>query len=94
MQRDYLRYFINWCAVRGVTQPAEVTKPIIERYQRYMFHYRKQNGDPLSVISQHGRLVPIRGWFRWMVRNNHALVQPRQPTSNCQGWNTGCRSAS
>ena len=76
IQRDYLRYFINWCAVRGVTQPAEVTKPIIERYQRYMYHYRKQNGDPLSFISQHGRLVPIRGWFRWMARNNHILYNP------------------
>ena len=76
IQRDYLRYFINWCAVRGVTQPAEVTKPIIERYQRYMFHYRKQNGDPLSVIAQHGRLTPIRGWFRWMVRGNHISINP------------------
>ena len=62
--------------MRGITQPAEVTKPIIERYQRYMFHYRKQNGDPLSVISQHGRLIPIRGWFRWMVRNNILLYNP------------------
>jgi integrase/recombinase XerD len=75
-QRDYLRYFTDWCAVRGVTRPAEVTKPIIERYQRYMFLYRKPNGDPLSVRSQHGRLVPIRGWFRWMARNNHVLYNP------------------
>ena len=75
-QRDYLRYFIDWCAVRGVSQPAEVTKPIIERYQRYMYHYRKANGDPLSFRSQHGRLVPIRGWFRWMARNNHILYNP------------------
>ena len=76
VQRDYLHYLISSCAVRGITQPAEVTKPIIECYQRYMFHYRKQNGDPLSVISQHGRLVPIRGWFRWMVRNNLLLYNP------------------
>ena len=75
-QRDYLRYFIDWCAVRGVSQPAEVTKPIIERYQRFMYHYRKRNGDPLSFCSQHGRLVPIRGWFRWMARNNHILYNP------------------
>ena len=75
-QRDYLRYFIDWCSVRGVSQPAEVTKPIIERYQRFMYHYRKRNGDPLSFCSQHGRLVPIRGWFRWMARNNHILYNP------------------
>ena len=92
-QRDYLRYFIDWCAVRGITQPAEVTKPIIERYQRFMYHYRKQNGNPLSFVSQHGRLVPIRGWFRWMARNNHILYNPAA-TSNCPGWNTACPSAS
>ena len=76
VRRAYLRYFINWCAVRGVSQPAEVTKPIIERYQRSMYHYRKTNGDPLSFRSQHGRLVPIRAWFRWMARNNHILYNP------------------
>ncbi len=76
LHRAYLRYFINWCAVRGVTRPSEVTKPIIERYQRYMFHYRKVDGDPLSFISQAGRLVPIRGWFRWMVRHNLLLYNP------------------
>ena len=41
-----------------------------------MFHYRKRNGDPLSVQCQHGRLAPIRGWFRWMVRSNHIFSNP------------------
>src|SRR5882672_10135430 len=60
LHKSYLCYFAKWCADRGVTRPAEVTKPIIERYQRFMYHYRKLNGDPLSFRSQHGRLVPIR----------------------------------
>ena len=25
----YLGYFIEWCAARGISQPAEVTKPIL-----------------------------------------------------------------
>jgi integrase/recombinase XerD len=57
-------------------RPSEVTKPIIERYQRFLFHYRKRDGDPLSFRSQHGRLVPIRAWFKWLARQNHILYNP------------------
>ena len=47
--------------VRGarLTEPVEVTRPVLERYQRYLFHYRKRNGEPLSFRSQHARLVPL-----------------------------------
>ena len=57
----YLGYFIQWAEERGITRPAEVTKPILERYQRYLYHYRKQtDGKPLSFKSQHNRLIPIK----------------------------------
>jgi integrase/recombinase XerD len=75
-RRRQLGYFIDWAAARGIIHPAEVTKPIVERYQRYMYHYRKRNGDPLSFQSQNSRLVPIRTWFRWLCRNNHILYNP------------------
>src|SRR5262245_24531598 len=51
-RRVYLNYFIGWAEERGITRPCEVTKPILERFQRYLFHHRKKNGDPLSVHSQ------------------------------------------
>ena len=69
-------FFIRWAEERGVVQPAEVTKQIIERYQRYLYHYRKKNGDPLSFRSQHSRLIPIRGWFKWLARENFILYNP------------------
>ncbi|HEY1603615.1 MAG TPA: site-specific tyrosine recombinase XerC [Pirellulales bacterium] len=72
----YLNYFIDWCAERGIMEPGEVTKPMIERYQRYLYHYRKKDGDPLSFRSQHGRLLPIRAWFKWLAKNNHVLYNP------------------
>jgi integrase/recombinase XerD len=75
-RRRQLGYFIDWCAARGIIRPAEVTKPTVERYQRYMFHYRKRDGDPLSFQSQSGRMVPIRCWFRWLARHNHILYNP------------------
>jgi integrase/recombinase XerD len=71
-----LRQFIQWCRERGIADPVEVTRPILERYQRYLFLYRKKNGEPMSFRSQHSRLVPLRMWFRWMTRRNHLLHNP------------------
>ncbi len=72
----YLAYFIEWAEERGITRPTEVTKPILERYQRYMYQYRKKDGQPLSFRSQYSRLVPLRAWFRWLTKNNHILYNP------------------
>lgn len=44
----YLGYLVAWCAERGITQPKEITKPILERYQRSLYHHRKPNGEPLT----------------------------------------------
>ncbi|MGC1298299.1 MAG: site-specific tyrosine recombinase XerC [Alloacidobacterium sp.] len=68
--------FIRWCQERGISDPVEVTRPVLERYQRYLFHYRKKNGEPMTFRSQHSRLVPLRTWFRWMTRENHILHNP------------------
>lgn len=72
----YLRYFVTWCDERGLTRPAEITRPIIERYQRHLFLKRKANGAPLSATTQASRITPIRKWFRWLVRNHRILYNP------------------
>ena len=71
-----LRKFIEWAFERGLTKPSEIDRPILERYQRHLFYYRKSNGDPLSVRSQNLRLAPIRYWFQWMAKQGHLLYSP------------------
>lgn len=71
-----LRPFIVWCHERGLTRPQEITKPILERYQRHLFLYRKADGEPLSVRSQHVRTTPIKALFKWLSRQNHILYNP------------------
>ena len=75
-REDYLRYFISWCDERGLTRPTEITRPILERYQRYLFLYRKKDGQPLSNRSQSTRIVPIRAWFKWLTKSNRLLYNP------------------
>jgi len=75
-RRNYLTYFIRWALERGITRPNEVTKATLERYQRYMLHYRKRDGEPLSTRSQHTRLTPLRAFFKWTTRQNLTLYNP------------------
>src|SRR5208282_988337 len=60
--------FVCWAEQRGIEHPMEVTRPILESYQRYLYYYRQKNGQPLTFRTQHSRLVPICRWFRWLVR--------------------------
>lgn len=75
-RETHLRGFITWCDERGVTYPQEVTRPVLERYQRHLFLYRKKDGEALSGRSQHMRLVPVKMLFRWLTRQNRILSNP------------------
>jgi integrase/recombinase XerD len=85
-RRIALRRFIAWCDDRGLSDPKEITKPILERYQRHLFYYRKPDGTPLTLGSQQGFLAPLKTFFKWLARENHIpsnpaseLELPRQP---------------
>jgi integrase/recombinase XerD len=75
-RENYLRYFTAWCDERSLTKPSQVDRPILERYQRYLFYYRKRDGEPLSTRSQHARIIPLRHWFSWLVKKGHLLYSP------------------
>lgn len=71
-----LHLFNEWCKTRSLSKPNEITKPILERFQRYLYHYRKPNGKPLGFHRQSVLLQGIKGWFKWLAQNNHILYNP------------------
>jgi len=71
-----LKRFIAWCDERDLVHPKDVTLPILERYQRYLYHYRKPNGAPLTFGSQQTLLAPLKGFFQWAARERHLLYNP------------------
>lgn len=75
--RVCLGYFFAWCEQRAIIASTEVTKPILERYQRYLYHYRNERSEkPLSFRSQNSRLVPVRAFFKWLTKHNYILYNP------------------
>lgn len=73
---SYLSVFIDWADKRALYRPGDITKPILERYQRHLFYYRKHDGKPLSTQAQHGAAVAIRAWFKWLAKQNYILYNP------------------
>jgi len=71
-----LRRFIQWCDERDLSAPQEITKPILERYQRHLYYYRKPDGNPLTLGTQLGCLAPIKTFFKWLAQENHLLYNP------------------
>jgi integrase/recombinase XerD len=56
-----------------------ITATLMGAYQKFLFHYRKKDGRPLSYSTQSGKLVAVRGFFRWMARQN---VLPANPAAD------------
>jgi integrase/recombinase XerD len=71
-----LKRFIHWCDERGLNQPQDVTLPILERYRRYVYHYRKVNGEPLSFATQQHHLTPVKAFFKWLSKGHYILYNP------------------
>lgn len=75
-ERRCLIRFASWCEERGVSQPREVTTPILSRYKQHLFYYRSKSGKRLKFRTQQGYLVYIRTFFRWLAKNNFILYDP------------------
>lgn len=75
-RRTTIGYFLDWCGDRSIEDPASITRPVLESYQRSLFHHRKANGQPLTFRTQNQRLRALKSLFKWMTRQNHILHNP------------------
>jgi integrase/recombinase XerD len=73
---SHIRRFAVWSEERDLNGPKEITKPILERYQKHLYYYRKTNGDPLSFNSQQVMLSSLKQFFKWLTQENYLLYNP------------------
>ncbi|MCB1133313.1 MAG: site-specific integrase, partial [Verrucomicrobiae bacterium] len=75
-RRDALKVFLLWTGERDLTNPAAITKPILESYQRHLWRWRKKNGKPLGISTQRGRLGTLKDFFSWLAKQNAIPANP------------------
>ena len=71
-----LRRFADWCIDRGLDAPQDVTKPVIDRYVRFLYYFRKPNGEPLTFRTQSNNVAVVCIFFRWLVRADLLAANP------------------
>ena len=77
LREKLLRVFFQRGTERDIHRPTQVTKPILERYQRALYYHRNEkSGKPLSFRSQHGQLTTLKAYFKWLAQKNHILYNP------------------
>ena len=75
-RETYLNLFFRWCDERSVTELEQASSSLLERYQKYVYHYRKDDGEPLSFNSQITRLIHVKEFFKWCARKKHLPFNP------------------
>jgi len=76
VRRVHMEMFLKWCRKCQATTVNQITRTSLESYQRYLFQYKKKNGQPLAVASQHSRLAPLKVWFKWLTQRKYIPQDP------------------
>ena len=71
-----LKMFFTWAADRDVTRAGQVTRPILEAYQRWLWRHEKPNGQRLGWSTQRAKLGTLKDFFRWLTRQDVILHNP------------------
>ena len=75
-RRDALKVFFTWAAERDLTRAGQITRPILESYQRWLWRCTKVNGQRLGWSTQRNRLGTLKDFFRWLTRQDVILHNP------------------
>lgn len=68
--------FIEFSEERSITRPEEVSRQVVERFQRHLYARRQANGKPLGIKYQAQVLAALQGFFKWLTRERHILYNP------------------
>jgi integrase/recombinase XerD len=82
--------FLAWAAERDLTRASQITRPILESYQRWLWRCTKANGQRLGWSTQRNRLGTLKDFFRWLTRQDVILHNPASEVELPRMEN-GCR---
>lgn len=86
-----LGLFAAWAADRGITEAGQVTRAVMEAYQRQLYRQRSGFGrgprtttrlanhgqaHPLAVRTQRSRLHAVDRFYAWAVKRGHVAANP------------------
>lgn len=71
-----LKFFLAWAEERDLKQASQITRPILEAFQRSLWRYTRPDGQRLGWTTQRTRVGTIKDFFRWLTKQNVLLHNP------------------
>jgi integrase/recombinase XerD len=68
--------FLDFLAERGLKVPHELTREDVEAYQVSLQHWRKVDGEPLSLSSKNHKLSIVTAFVKFLRRSGVLLTDP------------------
>ena len=72
----HLERFLLWCEDRSIARPENVTRAMLQGYQRHLFYFRGRDDRALSFRSQQLRLVSVKSFFKWLAKSGSLPANP------------------
>lgn len=70
--KEPLSDLLSFCLLRDISDVRQVSRQVLEQYQRHLFHRRKVQGphagENLTLGTQRRRITVLRTFFRFLVR--------------------------
>ena len=71
-----MRRFLAFLEQRGLKEPHELAAADVEAYQVSLEHWRKPDGETLSIHSKNQRMSSVRTFVKFLRRSGVLLIDP------------------
>jgi len=77
---NQLQFFLRYLPTANVEELSQIDKETIHQYQLYLYNSpatkTSAGKQSLSLETQYARLVPLKTFFRWLVKRGYFLYDP------------------
>jgi len=73
---EEMKTFLRWAEERGLTEPRQITRTILESYQRHLWSFRRKNDKPLGISTQRSKLIAVKSYFGWFCKQRILEANP------------------
>src|SRR4030042_5111416 len=73
----YLNRFIEFCKKNGTERPEKVSKDLVQKYRLWLNRLERR-GDGLKKNTQNYHLIALRGFLKYLVKNDIKTLEPEK----------------
>ena len=71
-----VRRFLEFLCDRQITMVSEISRQEVDAYRVHLHHWRKANGEPLTLSAQSAKLGAVLSFLRYLHEEKLVLVNP------------------